>query len=222
MKRSRVNEILQRSEAFIRGFGHYLPPFADWTPDRIAGPDGADIRARRMGWDITDYGQGRFDELGLVLFTTRNGHLADMSRGRGMLYAEKAMISGVDQVSPMHRHDLKTEDIIHRGGGDLVLELFRADPEGGIDRDAPVEILSDGTRVTLAAGGHLRLAPGASVTLPPSVWHAFWAEREPCLICEVSTVNDDETDNVFVDPIGRFPSVDEDCPPYRWLVSDYR
>ena len=27
----------------------------------------------RMGWDITDYGAGRFDEMGLFLFTLRNG-----------------------------------------------------------------------------------------------------------------------------------------------------
>jgi len=42
------------------------------------------------------------------------------------------------------------------------------------------------------------------------------------LVGEVSTVNDDETDNVFLDPIGRFASVEEDVSPTHLLVSDYR
>ena len=42
------------------------------------------------------------------------------------------------------------------------------------------------------------------------------------LIGEVSTVNDDETDNVFREPIGRFAQVEEDEEPFRLLVSDYR
>lgn len=221
MQRSEINDILKRADAFIRSFGHYLPPFADWAPDRILGPDGNLIRQRKLGWDITDYGQGKFDDLGLVLFTTRNGDLGQMAQGRGMLYAEKAMISGVNQISPMHRHDLKTEDIINRGGGDLVLELFTAAPDGSIDRDAPVEVLCDGVPTRMQAGEHLRLEPGASVTLEPSTWHAFWAETAPCLICEVSTVNDDETDNIFEAPIGRFPTVEENEAAWRVMVSDY-
>ena len=221
MLRSEVNEILKRSDAFIRSFGHYLPPFADWTPDQILGPDGDQIRERRLGWDITDYGQGKFDELGLVLFTTRNGDLGQMAAGRGMLYAEKAMISQVNQISPMHRHNLKTEDIINRGGGDLVLELFTAAPDGSIDRDAPVEVRCDGVLTRMQAGGHLRLKPGASVTLEPTTWHAFWAEGEACLICEVSTVNDDLTDNIFEMQIGRFSTITEDVPAHRLLVADY-
>ena len=41
------------------------------------------------------------------------------------------------------------------------------------------------------------------------------------LIGEVSSVNDDETDNVFRDPIGRFAGVEEDVEPTHPLVSDY-
>ena len=108
------------------------------------------IRERGLGWDITDYGEGRFDEMGLFLFTTRNGTLADLNKGRGMLYAEKIMISRDRQLSPMHRHDIKAEDIINRGGGDLVIELFASDPQGGIDRDSEVTVLTDGMAATLA------------------------------------------------------------------------
>lgn len=221
MKRSEINRILRDGDAFLRRFGFVLPPFAYWEPARLRSDDCALIRARGLGWDITDYGLGRFDEMGLFLFTVRNGTAADLTQGRGMLYAEKLMISRRDQLSPMHRHNIKAEDIINRGGGDLVIELFASDPSGGIDRHARVSVLSDGLPVTLDAGGHLRLKPGQSVTLMPGDWHAFWAEGEDCLIGEVSTVNDDHTDNVFEMQIGRFSDVTEDEPPLYLLVSDY-
>ncbi|MCK0168616.1 D-lyxose/D-mannose family sugar isomerase [Jannaschia sp. S6380] len=221
MKRSDINRILSEADAFIRAHGHILPPFAYWTPDRMRAPDATGLRDRGLGWDITDYGQGRWAEMGLFLFTTRNGSVADLGAGRGMLYAEKIMISREGQLSPMHRHNVKAEDIINRGGGTLVLELFAPDADGGIDRRADVTVPCDGLDRTLPAGGHLRLAPGESVTLMPGIWHAFWAEGGDCLIGEVSTVNDDRTDNVFAEPIGRFAEVEEDEPPRHLLVSDY-
>lgn len=221
MKRSRVNEILAEGAAFYAQHGWELPPFAAWTPAQMKGPDAAHLRDRGLGWDITDYGQGRFDELGLFLFTLRNGDLRQMGQQGAMLYAEKLMISRREQISPMHRHVLKTEDIINRGGATLVLELFTCDAEGQIDRAADVHVLSDGMPMTLPAGGHLKLPVGASVTLTPTTWHAFWAEGGDCLIHEVSTVNDDLTDNIFAEPIGRFSEIEEDVAPTHLLVSDY-
>ena len=95
------------------------------------------------------------------------------------------------------------------------------DAEGNIDREAAVEVPSDGVMRSLPAGGLLRLAPGESVTLLPGVWHGFWAETGDVLIGEVSTVNDDLTDNIFRDKIGRFSMIEEDEPPLHLLVSDY-
>lgn len=221
MKRSEINDIIAEGDAFIRSHGMILPPFAYWTPERIRGREASLIRARGLGWDITDYGDGRFEEMGLFLFTTRNGALADLRHGRGMLYAEKVMISRENQLSPMHRHDLKAEDIINRGGGDLVIELFAPTADGGIDETARVAVPCDGVMREVDAGGRIRLTPGESVTLMPGIWHAFWAEGKDCLVCEVSTVNDDRTDNVFREPIGRFAEVEEDSAPTRLLVSDY-
>lgn len=223
MKRSRINEIIRDGDRFIRSFGYRLPPFAYWSPDEMQARRsgiGA-IVDRRMGWDVTDYGQGRFDRLGLFLFTVRNGLHADLRRGGGMVYAEKIMISRRDQLSPMHRHHSKAEDIINRGGGRLVMELFMPNGEGGIDDSAEVAVPVDGVMRRLSAGGLLKLDPGESVTLLPGVWHAFWAEGGDVLIGEVSTVNDDLADNWFRDPIGRFAEVEEDEPPLHLLVSDY-
>ena len=221
MKRSRVNDILREGDAFIRSFGYVMPPFAYLSPAAMKAADVSTIKARRLGWDVTDYGKGAFDDLGLFLFTVRNGDSADLASGRGMLYAEKIMISRQDQISPMHRHDIKAEDIINRGGGTLTLELFSRAPDGGVDERADVEVFCDGVPRRLAAGGKLRLDPGESVTLMPHHWHAFWGEGADVLIGEVSTVNDDVTDNIFREPIGRFSAIEEDEEPMHLLVSDY-
>ncbi|MBQ9353946.1 MULTISPECIES: D-lyxose/D-mannose family sugar isomerase [Phyllobacterium] len=224
MKRSEVNAIIRESDKFIRSFGYVMPPFAYWSPEELKARTSSDSRAildARLGWDITDYGQGKFDELGLFLFTTRNGNQADLKKGGGMLYAEKIMISREKQLSPMHRHIVKAEDIINRGGGTLVLELFNSNADGSVDEKTDVEVATDGRIVTLKAGGLLKLQPGESVTLLPGNWHAFWGEGGDVLIGEVSTVNDDLTDNIFREPIGRFSSIEEDEAPVHLLVSDY-
>jgi len=223
MKRSEINQIMAAADEFIRSFGFILPPFAYWSPDemRARRAEIAGIVDARLGWDITDYGQGRFGELGLFLFTVRNGSEADLRRGGGMCYAEKIMISRRDQISPMHRHIVKAEDIINRGGATLALELFNSGADGQIDCTTDVTVATDGVLRTQGPGEVLRLDPGESVTLMPGNWHAFWGEGGDVLIGEVSTVNNDLTDNIFDEPIGRFAEIDEDEPPLHLLVSDY-
>ena len=101
------------------------------------------------------------------------------------------------------------------------MELFMPREDGSLDTEAEVLVPSDGLIKRMPAGGILRLKPGESVTLLPGVWHGFVAEIEDVLIGEVSTVNDDLTDNVFRDPIGRFSTIEEDEPPMHLLVADY-
>lgn len=221
MNRSRINEILREGDRFIRSFGYALPPFAGWTPDEMRRRRPPGILEARLGWDVTDFGQEKFDEIGLFLFTVRNGRAADLNRGSGMVYAEKIMIARENQLTPMHRHLVKAEDIVNRGGANLVLELFEQTADGGLDRGREVEVATDGTLRRLPAGGRLSLSPGESVTLLPGLWHAFWAEGGDVLIGEVSTVNDDLSDNVFAEPVGRFGRIEEDEEPFRLLVSDY-
>ena len=43
----------------------------------------------------------------------------------------------------------------------------------------------------------------------------------PVLLGEVSMCNDDENDNRFYEPIGRFPEIEEDEAPYRLLCTEY-
>jgi D-lyxose ketol-isomerase len=122
----------------------------------------------------------------------------------------------------MHRHIVKAEDIINRGGATLALKLYGSDANGHIDYRSAVRVATDGVLRRQEAGAVLRLAPGESVTLMPGDWHAFWGEGGDVLIGEVSTVNDDLTDNIFAEPIGRFAEIEEDEDPLHLLVSDYQ
>ena len=223
MKRSTINAIMADADEMIRRHGFALPPFAYLSPDQFAeqAHSARHVIDAHCGWDITDYGAGRYDEMGLFLFTLRNGLLSDLTAGRGMCYAEKLLISKQDQLSPMHTHVIKAEDIINRGGATLVVELFGSDDAGGFAEDRGGRVWCDGIAVDYAPGQKLTLAPGESVTLRPGDWHAFWGDGGDVLIGEVSTVNDDETDNIFREPIGRFGKIDEDEAPTHLLVSDY-
>lgn len=223
MKRSRVNEIIRQSDEFIQSFGFKLPPFAYWSPQKMQSNRSkiSAIIDARLGWDITDFGHGNFESMGLMLFTTRNGTLENLRAGSGVCYAEKIMISRQDQISPMHRHITKTEDIINRGGAALAIKMYESNSNGELDKSAPVSVASDGEMRNLQPGDALLLQPGQSVTLHPGNWHEFWGEDGDVLIGEVSTVNDDLTDNVFQQAIGRFSDIEEDEDPVHLLVSDY-
>ena len=222
MKRSEINRILRENIAFIEKMGFRLPPFAFFTPDEWAEKDHSydEIRDRMLGWDITDYGHGDFAKIGLFLFTIRNGSLTDPNCKK--TYAEKLLISDEDQYSPMHFHFHKMEDIINRGGGNLIVEVYNCDENEGL-ADTPVTVTTDGYTYTVPAGTKLCLKPGESITLPPRQYHAFWAEKGSgkVLIGEVSMVNDDNTDNRFYETMGRFPKIEEDEAPLYLLCNEY-
>lgn len=222
MKRSEINAAIRDSDAFLRHRQFYLPPWAHWPPEAWATKAEAvrQIVERGLGWDVTDFGCGDYRRAGLVAFTLRNGSLADLGKGRGELYCEKALVVGVDQITPLHFHWTKTEDIINRGGGKLVLRVYNATEDGSL-ADTPVTIRTDAIARTVRAGGTIVLSPGESITLVPYCYHTFWAADEMVLAGEVSVVNDDEGDNRFYEPLGRFPEIVEDEPPLYLTVSDY-
>lgn len=220
MKRSDINKIIEQAQSFFEQYHIVLPPFANWDIDRwkIQAPYATEIIECGLGWDLTDFGRGDFSKEGLFLFTLRNGKLGNSSYPKP--YAEKIMIVREKQLTLMHCHRQKTEDIIVRGGGNLVFELHNMSPGGGLD-DSPVTVLRDGLRETLPGGSHVRLLPGESLTLPPGLFHSFWGEKGDVLVGEVSSVNDDRTDNIFHGEQRRFPKIEEDEAPFRLLVSDY-
>lgn len=222
MKRSEINRIVAEATGFFAERQFALPPFAHWSIDDWRGRGGRarGIVERRLGWDVTEFGRGDFRRVGLVLFALRNGLPDDPGGKDGVPYAEKAMIVRIEQVTPMHRHDSKIEDVINRGGGRLIVRVCPADAVGG-PGDGTVRLVSDGIPYEVPAGHEIALEPGRSVTITPDVYHSFWAVDRDVLVGEVSTVNNDRLDNRFLEGIARFPSIDEDEPPSRLLVSDY-
>ena len=66
-----------------------------------------------------------------------------------------------------------------------------------------------------------RLGPGESITLTPFLYHTFHAVDSHGLIGEVSSVNDDDADNFFLEALPRYPEIVEDEPPLRLLCNEY-
>lgn len=223
MKRSEVNAIIREADAFIKKHQFHLPPFAYWSPQEWEGKgeEVQEIARHHLGWDITDFGTGDFANHGLVLFTIRNGAPENWQRREGKLYAEKLLIVGVDQITPMHFHWAKMEDIINRGGGKLALQLYTSTPSEELDQSRPVRVQVDGAWRTVEPGGVVVLEPGESITLTPYLYHKFWGVESRVLVGEVSLVNDDNADNRFHRPLPRFPEIEEDEAPLYLLVNDY-
>ena len=189
MKRSEINAAYQKAKLCFERNNWTLPP--------------------EPRWDISDFGLGEFSKTGLVLI-----NLAEEPE-----YCEKLMYCHRDQVTPLHTHAKKKEDIICRHGS-LAIELWAGHPQKTA-KGKPFALKRNGKMVTVSSGDVAILAAGERVTLTPGIYHAFWAETDECVIGEVSTANDDLNDNFFVNPdIGRYPGIEEDEKPVVRLVSE--
>ncbi len=220
MKRSEINQILKQAKTFMAEKQFILPPWAYWSVSdwKTNKENALEITENMLGWDITDFGSGDFLNRGLFLFTIRNGKLNVDKKP----YAEKIMIVEENQETLMHFHWSKMEDIINRGGGNLVIELYNSTPDRKF-ADTPVCLKTDGISRTVEPGGKVILSPGESICLEQGVYHRFYGEqgKGTVLVGEVSMVNDDANDNCFYETIGRFPVIEEDEEPMHLLVSDY-
>lgn len=171
-----------------------------------------------LGWDITDFGSGDFEKTGLLMVTIRNGNFSNKKYVKP--YAEKLLIVEDGQVTPCHFHWNKMEDIINRGGGDLVVKVYNSTEDGQLS-DTDVDIYMDGRHFTVKAGDTVRIKPGESISIQTGMYHSFWAEGGKTLLGEVSMVNDDNGDNRFFEPTGRFPEIEEDEAPLHLLCNEY-
>ncbi|NLH24633.1 MAG: D-lyxose/D-mannose family sugar isomerase [Bacteroidales bacterium] len=218
MKRSDVNQYIDYAMKFMAENKFCLPPWAYWTPsdweqmrDRCE-----EIFENGLGWDITDFGSGNFIKTGLTLVTLRNGNLVKPSKQ----YCEKIMLVRNSQVTPLHYHVLKTEDIINRTGGLLCMKLWNSAPDGSLS-EGLLEVKIDSITTTIRSGEKICLKPGQSICYTPYLYHTFWAEGGDCLVGEVSSVNDDKTDNRFQEERGRYSAIDEDAPILHYLCNEY-
>jgi D-lyxose ketol-isomerase len=224
MKRSEINREIKVASNLFHKNGFRLPPFAYMSPEEWSkkGDEIAEIVDNRLGWDVTDFGVGDFARLGLLLFTLRNGN-STKKASYPKNYAEKIMVIKEGQVAPMHFHWEKQEDIINRGGGNLVLELYSSTLDEKL-ANKNFHISVDGCRRECEAGEKIILTPGESIFLEPEIYHSFYTQKGSgaVVIGEVSQVNDDLNDNRFLEPLGRFPEIEEDEDPLHLLCTDYR
>ena len=218
MKRSDINRYINDAKNFFAEHQFHLPVWVDWSPAEWAtkGEECEEIRRNQLGWDVTDFATGKFEEIGLTLVTIRNGNVKYDNK----TYCEKIMFVRENQVTPTHFHWKKMEDIIHRGGGTFCVRLWKAD-ENEQPTDEVCKVQIDGVTTTIPAGEVLRLKPGQSISFEPYMYHEFWSEGGHSMIGEVSTVNDDENDNRFLQSPGRYPSIEEDEPAQYLLCNEY-
>ena len=216
MKRSEINSVISEAKDLLEAYCWKLPPWAHWSMDDYQqNPElAAWLRRHQLGWDVTDFGSGKFFDRGLGLFCLRNGMQSDPN---SLPYAEKLLFVHEGQETPFHTHKVKMEDIINRGGGDLVIEFRRE--EGNTD---PISVRCDGILHTLEPDEPLVLAPGQSVTIPRELYHRFYGKQGTGMVLggEVSQVNDDGTDNYFWEPLPRFSEIDEDETPMHPLWNE--
>jgi D-lyxose ketol-isomerase len=119
----------------------------------------------------------------------------------------------------LHYHAIKTEDIITRGGR-IWMELYNAKQDDSVDYETPVRVYCDGILRTFNAGERFEVASGGSVTLRPRLYHRFGAAGD-AVAGEVSSVNDDRTDNYWAEDVSRFAGIIEDEAPLCPLCNEY-
>lgn len=224
MKRSEINKALKELINACKKYNCYLPPFCNFTPIEWLekGSEYDEVRDCMLGFDITDFGKGDFNKCGFSLITIRNGNLA-LSEKYPKKYAEKLLYLKENQYALNHFHWYKTEDIINRGGGNVLIRVYNSLPDESIDYKSDVTVHTDGKTYTVPAGTQIRLTPGESIFITQGLYHDFEVEKGTgsVLLGEVSQVNDDNNDNRFAEPAGRFPKIEEDEPPFRLLCNEY-
>lgn len=222
MKRSEINRIMKRALMFCDKMNFKLPSFLYWTPEdwKGKGEEFDEIRDNMLGWDITDFGSGDYSKIGLLMITLRNGNFNDSKYVKP--YAEKLLIVEEEQITPYHFHWSKMEDIINRGGGNLLIKVYGSSEDEQLSQDTVV-VSKDGLNMEVEAGTVIKLLPGESLTIPAGQYHKFWGEKGTgtVLVGEVSKVNDDHVDNRFLEEAGRFPAIEEDEEPLHLLYNEY-
>ena len=223
MKRSEINSAVRWAAELMKTHHISLPEYAGWSVAEWKAREAETglIRKLMLGWDITDFGCGDFDRIGTVLYTMRNG--SDTDPEAGVPYCEKYLVMREGQRLPKHYHVSKTEDIINRAGGLLQVFLWNADPATGKELDTDITVFRDGIRHVYHAGEEILITPGNSITLTPYTAHVFGAKTGygPLVCGEVSKVNNDLTDNYFLEPTSRFPDIEEDEPALHPMCNEY-
>ena len=105
----------------------------------------------------------------------------------------------------------------------MCIEVYNSTPDGDLDRESDVTFYTDGIKNTVPAGSIVEITTGNSITLTPGLYHRIFAKEGSGMLIagEVSSINDDKTDNRFYAPTARFCGVEEDEAPRYILANEY-
>jgi len=220
MKRSEINAAISEAKDMIDRYSWVLPKWGYWSKEEYNNNPNLKnyLKNHQMGWDVTDFGKGKFREQGITLFCIRNGIQSDTN---DKPYAEKLLFMEEGQEIPFHSHKIKLEDIINRGGGDLAIEFLEIN-EKNEELTKKIEVLVDGEKITLNPHEPLVLKKGQSVTVERNIYHRFYAVKGSGMVMAGggSQGNDDNNDNYFIEPVGRFSEIEEDETPIHPLWNE--
>lgn len=152
-------------------------------------------------WSATDFGLGDYTKEGLVEVLLANE----------AEYCEKIMYAREGMVTCAHTHYEKKEDIIVRHGK-LKITLWSKNPRENPNNTDTVEVKINRKLEKHKSGVPFYLTSGTRITLTSGIFHEFVPVEGPCMIGEVSTFCNEETDNIFANPkvdIFQAPEADE-------------
>lgn len=138
--------------------------------------------------EITDFGLGRFDEMGLVILVYVNTQRA----------CAKELVIFPRQTCPEHRHppvgsDPGKEETFRCRWGEVYLYL------PGEPTPSPKARVPEDKKEHFTAWREVILRPGVQYTLAPNTLHWFQAGEQGAIVSEFSTTSRDELD-IFTDP----------------------
>jgi len=214
MQRSRINAAIEEAIGQARRHGLPLPRFAVESNETLASKGEAfdEARACGLGWNVTDFGSGNFEKMGLVTLNLRSGN-PSFPAYAGKVYSEKLLFLGPQQRVPMHYHAARIEDVICCAGEKFYVAVYSRAANGEIS-DGATDVSIDGERRKVPCGDAINLKPGDSICLTPGLLHEFYTGDEPVILRAIATVSDDAEDMLFVDGEDheRYPDIVDDVP----------
>jgi len=223
MKRSQINAAIDNAQQALKQHDIRLPEWGYWKPEqwRKAGPEYRRIMLNALGWAVTDFGSGDFDNMGITMFDVRNGTPEHPEEGTP--YGEKIFILKPGQRLPYHFHWKKKEDIISYCGGTLMIQLYMANEDETMNEELPGTVFCDGVEKHFTAGQIFEIPHGGSLSITPKLYHRFWSKEGGGVLVggEISTISVPKTDNRFGGNARRFIPIEEDVAPNYLLNIDY-
>ncbi len=207
--------MIKDAELLFELNGFRLPPFAYLMPSEwlTKSASYSELRHNGLGWMCTDFGA---DHGAVIRFILRRGD-PEAEKYRKP-YSEEIFMCRKGTSVPPHCHLSRMQDIVNRGGGVLTVRILGT--RKGMEN---VTLRKDGFTFTVHQYGLVKLCEGESLTIPAGCIHEICADGDDVAVSEISTFMCITSDDYFtVRKPARSLKLEEDEPPYRLLISDYK